>query len=641
MKRQVRDHGNGWLVCLRWMILPSVIGSLLVSYFVMILSGKSSSTDSAISDVKWRDFNEPQASTAMLASIELHWGITASGTRIPHASTKRSSHKRQINTKNLHLTFIGDVHWLPLLGGAGSRGNAWSQSSLTATADTPFEYRVLSCEQGTHALQDLNRSYISGSHVVVLGQCHSTRTSTPSRFSLFASLYDEVDAVHTNIGKLCAAYPDAIIVYSDSIAAPAISHISNTTSPRSWENRKSFWWGWNVLSGRAIGTQSLRAGMGGGLTPLDEYMQLRAYLFIRHICLNGVVVLFPQAPDDGVLQTMLRQIQYLKSHEKSKQLPAVYPLAPLDLTLHCAPFLLTRKALSACSPQPQLSLPVLLTTLGGGGTHFLARSLQKHGVQVLHEGVGPAGSVAWMYAVNDVMLNTLYPHHAFLSTRSLGILSPRFDEVIHVTRNPLAHISSFTAHLSSSYAFVQMVAQEVATALAMVLSMNMGGNAMKRKELVKLHALASIVGNHELPGSTCSRGDECNLQFAALSWLFWDAFVALQADRKVRIEDTTELSELTRQLCSKVPKIKCQTQSDQHEASLLLAGLSTVYKGINIALGKRTLQIKPSVHSHHKEYSLSHLLSMPPLALPVDGTLLNITAEVLERMAQHGYMLST
>lgn len=48
---------------------------------------------------------------------------------------------------------------------------------------------------------------------------------------------------------------------------------------------------------------------------------------------------------------------------------------------------------SRCFPVPRRLLPVLITGLGGAGTHAIATYLQEAGIRVEHEGIGVDGSV--------------------------------------------------------------------------------------------------------------------------------------------------------------------------------------------------------------------------------------------------------
>ena len=54
----------------------------------------------------------------------------------------------------------------------------------------------------------------------------------------------------------------------------------------------------------------------------------------------------------------------------------------------------SRKYTPECMPMPEVLLPVLVTGLGGGGTHFMTRVLrQECGLKMHHEGLGIHGAV--------------------------------------------------------------------------------------------------------------------------------------------------------------------------------------------------------------------------------------------------------
>jgi hypothetical protein len=68
-------------------------------------------------------------------------------------------------------------------------------------------------------------------------------------------------------------------------------------------------------------------------------------------------------------------------------------IATEPLSDACSSMLNTRKYDERCFPVPHVLRPVLITGLGGAGTHNVASLLQAAGILVEHEGVGPDGSV--------------------------------------------------------------------------------------------------------------------------------------------------------------------------------------------------------------------------------------------------------
>ncbi len=60
---------------------------------------------------------------------------------------------------------------------------------------------------------------------------------------------------------------------------------------------------------------------------------------------------------------------------------------------------------------------------------------------------------SWLYAANDFVLQKEYPYGA-LPADSSSFLRPRFGHIVHLVREPLAQISSFTAHSNKTYNFV-------------------------------------------------------------------------------------------------------------------------------------------------------------------------------------------
>ena len=154
-----------------------------------------------------------------------------------------------------------------------------------------------------------------------------------------------------------------------------------------------------------------------------------------------------------------------------------------------------------CTPAIYKPLPILITGLGGSGTHYVTNELRKYGYNFYHEDISSQGAVSWFYAVNDWVANTTYPfgggfqtsfyrprytpytsftvihtitHHTpFIihtihtithhtddthETHTLPLIHTihtRFERIIHVVRSPMKQISAFTAHTNKSYAFTE------------------------------------------------------------------------------------------------------------------------------------------------------------------------------------------
>lgn len=129
-----------------------------------------------------------------------------------------------------------------------------------------------------------------------------------------------------------------------------------------------------------------------------------------------------------------------------------------SLHAHCSKYINSRKYDPLCMPEPDFRYPLLVTGLGGSGSHFIANQLQDIGFDLPHEGLGKHGAVCWFYSINDVLWNLQYPFGR-LPPNQRSFLNPRFDHVVHVVRNPLDQISSFTAHTNKTYDFVVNIMQ--------------------------------------------------------------------------------------------------------------------------------------------------------------------------------------
>jgi len=194
----------------------------------------------------------------------------------------------------------------------------------------------------------------------------------------------------------------------------------------------------------------------------------------------------------------------------------------------------------------------------------------------------------------------------------------------------MAHISSFTAHLSTSYDFVSLAADTVADSLAWLLDETSAWKTSAvRERLVRLHGLAAKVSGQRSVESKCSRGSECNLRFAAQSWLFWDALAELQADERIKVEDGPKaVHELALQICTGHRfLVDCDPSDEQREANLLRRALASLYRLYNALSGRSTLiSAQKQVHKQHREYNLSALV-IPTLR-----------DEVFGRATLYGYM---
>jgi hypothetical protein len=190
----------------------------------------------------------------------------------------------------------------------------------------------------------------------------------------------------------------------------------------------------------------------------DENLQL------LHIDLNTmsneVIDLFVEI--DVILIQGRKRFKYVGATLVESHEPIGLPLAPSSGSLdRCIPFINTRVYVPDCIPKIQGSIfPLLLTGLGGSGTHAIANLLRALRIDVSHESIGSFGAVGWQYAVNDVVIGAPYPHKAALnrlkhtSRPRQSLWFPRFFDVVHVVRCPIRQISSLTSHLDSSFEFI-------------------------------------------------------------------------------------------------------------------------------------------------------------------------------------------
>eukprot|EP01041_Mallomonas_annulata_P000143 gene143-238_t len=175
--------------------------------------------------------------------------------------------------------------------------------------------------------------------------------------------------------------------------------------------------------------------------------------------------------------------------------------------------LMFRKYSPRCQPEPEELYPVLVTCMGGCGSHSIATNLQRYGMNLVHES-------SWLYAVNDIFSGQPYPYHNALKHHSL--YSPRFSHVIQITRCPKDHISTLTTHLHESFDFIRIYMR--------ILENNYFDLVGSRKNIV----LNGAKG--------CKRGDgKCTLLFNALAWAFWNTHISTYADEIIRVENMDQI----------------------------------------------------------------------------------------------------
>lgn len=193
----------------------------------------------------------------------------------------------------------------------------------------------------------------------------------------------------------------------------------------------------------------------------------------------------------------------------------------------CAKYLHSRRFAADCMPYPKLLYPLLVTGLGGAGTHYIAAQLQALGYDLRHEAMGSQGSVSWLYAANDAYFNVSYPYGGLQGWAAASALSPRFRHVLHLTRSPAQQISSLTSHSNKSYAFMSAVLEGWLQAQGDSTGM------------VSVQA----VSRQRQAAEGCYRGQACNLHFAALAYLHWNRLVEGYADAVYQVEQPTALLE--------------------------------------------------------------------------------------------------
>ena len=142
-----------------------------------------------------------------------------------------------------------------------------------------------------------------------------------------------------------------------------------------------------------------------------------------------------------------------------------------------------------------------------------------------------------------------YPHRARLKAgKGRSYESPRFQNVLHIVRCPMQHISSFTAHLNVSYDFIR---SHLLLQVDSVLCPQLASESSKQLRSSSRSSESALEANVKCDdyedsiwhlrdhksfflkrrgvisesGRSCPRGERCWLYFAALSWLFWTSHI--------------------------------------------------------------------------------------------------------------------
>eukprot|EP01032_Pedospumella_encystans_P017319 gene17319-19740_t len=289
-----------------------------------------------------------------------------------------------------------------------------------------------------------------------------------------------------------------------------------------------------------------------------------------------------------------------------------------SLHSQCAKHYLTRKYDAQCHPPLSLTHPFLVTGLGGAGTHYAARQLRMQGWRVLHEDLDSDGAVSWIYAANDWSVQLDYPYGALPPGES-SFLKPRYGHVIHLVRNPLDQISSFTAHSNKSYNFVLRT-------MELYLHQQVGRDNDTEHVVERFQKSRADQWD-------CHRGGNCHLEFAALSWLHWNRFVHSFADATFRVDQLqalqTHLCQIasaavfnstlplhrlmkTRRYCEikDCPSVNEGAQVNSFRHSMEKIGFNLLDRAFGVCALNEALFRRSAVHKRHRKYTWEDIGSM-------------------------------
>ena len=360
---------------------------------------------------------------------------------------------------------------------------------------------------------------------------------------------------------------------------------------------------------------------------LRQYLLQRHVLFLHNIHSVDTERLLQEKRDQGlrVGTTNAHLEAYLDRLLSTGSLLHTFPEPTMKedyrLSEKCTIIMHSRAYDDLCMPRPHKLLPVLVTGLGGSATHAISDALSVSGVDMPHESLGSHGSVCWMYAVNDVLAGTQYPHHSQLSPHESHLLSPRFRHIVHVVRPAMDQISTFTVHHKETYAFVFRAVMELletghhhamegggsdaaVTTLKGVTDIN--GNEAASSAIIKTKEQAQlrlrIAYRKASQEGGCERGNACNLYFAATSWLYWNRHVS-SVLRHSTLSSSSLNTDKTRQFIIGSDKEEGKGGIERvvsHVCSLLREESSEACDNLDASLTATT----EAFHRTHGEFSL-------------------------------------
>lgn len=243
----------------------------------------------------------------------------------------------------------------------------------------------------------------------------------------------------------------------------------------------------------------------------NDIIDLIHFLFQEYIEIPDEQIVMKILPQEGFFDTSISDFVVLNHTSE------------LRLFEKCVKFINTRKYISECMPKPKNSYPILITGLGGSGTHYVSRILREMGFNVQHEALGSHGSVAWQFAVNEKLVSSgKYPYISDKITSENTIWSPRFRYIIHLVRDSLSQISSLSSHSDKTFEFLVQFFKHDFSREATVSKLN------QFKDIIKVD-------------KKCYRDAHCNLERAAILLLFWNQHIAQSANFIVSVENKIHL----------------------------------------------------------------------------------------------------
>lgn len=269
-----------------------------------------------------------------------------------------------------------------------------------------------------------------------------------------------------------------------------------------------------------------------------------------------------------------KQIPHSAKENIEFQLNAYYN--DTSLFNRCFKYYNTRIYEPLCTPTSTNLHAFLVTGLGGSGSHFISNMFRSLNINVLHETFGRLGTIGWMYAVNNVIMNLAYPQDGRRIKWSASELwETRYQESMLVVRCPMKQISANTAHSNQTFDFILHHALQslIMINTTKVVPAWLSYLDSRRDILLKTPRI-------------CQYNTSCFLSLASLTFVYWNLMVNETAS--LGVHHIQDIPTIVEKVCGVKPLIAYRGQMRRESKCLLYLNLTLVekYNILNVASNK-------------------------------------------------------